>query len=259
MTSIRTEAEELAMQEKIEAISEEYADLLILQYRGKPKARATIKTLIKHALLDGIMFDLEYILNIEKAKGFWLDIVGRIVGVDRSYPGVDWNRGVFFSLGGAAVINDSNCEGFRRYGEVKEGTFVNSKDTLGSTVALDDDNYRDLIKLKIAQNNSNHSVTGIQKILYRFFGDRIIFTKDAPMSMVYFIEPDRTALLVRVAAQKDVLPRPLCVDLKYVISGTTFFSFGGTNVINDKTCEGFRRYGEVRNGQFLTSESILKV
>ena len=60
------------------------SDLMIWQYRGKPKARATISAIqfeTDRAFLSAVEFG--QMLNIDTATGFALDLVGRHVGVTR--------------------------------------------------------------------------------------------------------------------------------------------------------------------------------
>ena len=61
-----------------------YSNLLIMEYHGKPKAKATIETTV--ALLpDDIIQEVIEGFNIETAVGKQLDILGEYVGVDRYY------------------------------------------------------------------------------------------------------------------------------------------------------------------------------
>ena len=69
-------------------VQEYYANLLILQYRNKPKARDTIKIAANLFLSDGLVFQLEDLLDIDKAKGAWLDLIGKLVGAPRNVQNV---------------------------------------------------------------------------------------------------------------------------------------------------------------------------
>ena len=61
-----------------------YSNLLIMQYHGKPKAKATIEKTV--ALLpDDIIQDAINGFDIQTAVGKQLDILGEYVGVDRYY------------------------------------------------------------------------------------------------------------------------------------------------------------------------------
>lgn len=64
-----------------------YADLLIIQYRSKPKANATIKTMVGIILQNGILQDVLNAFNPETCVGKQQDILGKWIGVDRYYLG----------------------------------------------------------------------------------------------------------------------------------------------------------------------------
>ena len=64
-----------------------YADLLIIQYRGKTKATNTIKTLVEIILQNGILLDVLNAFNPETCVGKQQDILGKWIGVDRYYLG----------------------------------------------------------------------------------------------------------------------------------------------------------------------------
>lgn len=62
---------------------EYYANLLILQYREKPKAFATIEALVDPVIMDQLPIDVQNAFDIETAEGVQLDIIGKYVGVSR--------------------------------------------------------------------------------------------------------------------------------------------------------------------------------
>jgi hypothetical protein len=64
-----------------------YADLLIIQYRSKPKANATIKLMVEIILQNGILLDVFDAFNPETCIGKQQDILGKWVGIDRYYLG----------------------------------------------------------------------------------------------------------------------------------------------------------------------------
>lgn len=60
-----------------------YANLLILQYIGKPKAYATVKAFVTPALIDKLALSVQAAFEISSAVGDQLDILGSLVGVQR--------------------------------------------------------------------------------------------------------------------------------------------------------------------------------
>ncbi len=60
-----------------------YADLLILQYRGKPNAYATIQTLVGPMIMDRLPLLVQAAFAIDTAVGVQLDVLGKYAGVQR--------------------------------------------------------------------------------------------------------------------------------------------------------------------------------
>lgn len=60
------------------------SSLLIIQYHGKQKARATIEALAKMFPVD-LMFAVRDAFDIDTATGKALDVLGKYVGVSRNY------------------------------------------------------------------------------------------------------------------------------------------------------------------------------
>lgn len=61
-----------------------YADLLIIQYRGKPKAQAMVQALAREALCDNLALAVQNAFGLDGAVGAQLDIVGKYAGVVRN-------------------------------------------------------------------------------------------------------------------------------------------------------------------------------
>lgn len=67
-----------------EAIRNYYADLLILQYLGKPKAYAHMQTLAEPVLMDQLPDQVQNAFDINTAVGVQLDILGKYCGATRT-------------------------------------------------------------------------------------------------------------------------------------------------------------------------------
>lgn len=61
-----------------------YSNLLIMEYHNKPKAKSTIEASVE-LLPDDLILEVINGFDLETAVGKQLDIIGTIVGVDRSY------------------------------------------------------------------------------------------------------------------------------------------------------------------------------
>jgi len=80
-----------------------YADLLIVQYRGKPKARSMIGAIVDQMLMNQLPDRLESAFDLETAVGKQLDILGSRLGVTRN---------VFLRNGDPITLDDDD---FRTY------------------------------------------------------------------------------------------------------------------------------------------------
>ena len=82
-----------------------YVDRLALQYRGLPKASATIAILLKQAVADFMAEDLAEAFNLDTAVGPQLDILAKYIGVPRrsNVPGTIEYFGYALVAGGGSV------------------------------------------------------------------------------------------------------------------------------------------------------------
>ncbi|MGL5113585.1 MAG: DUF2612 domain-containing protein [Flavobacterium sp.] len=237
----------------VEDLANYYANLLIIQYASKEKAVATIKGNATILAIDNIEFDVSAGFDLNTAVGKQLDIIGKWVGIDRSYKGGLIPENVFGMVRYGQDRNGTGQRGFKRYGEDKAGFFLTYEDTAGENLLTDED-YRILLKLQIVSNNSECTHKSIDEQLYQFFGDTVIASTANQMDITYFINVDNRAGLISVILEKNALPVPLAVKVKAI----TYFNepyFGfvryGTDVISGTLKTGFKRYGEDRAGRTL--------
>ena len=71
-----------------EEIAQYYADLLILQYKEKAKAYATVEKTVQPMIMDQLPVAVQNAYSIETAIGVQLDVLGKYVGVSRSGYGL---------------------------------------------------------------------------------------------------------------------------------------------------------------------------
>lgn len=130
----------------------------------------------------------------------------------------------------------------------------------GAVTLLSDDEYRLLLKLKIACNTSDYSHKNIDESLYEIFGVRVRMDSIGNMEMTYFV-PSQSINVIQAAIEKNVLPKPMGVDLSYVIEyGKNFFAFCSyeNQVAVYKT--GFRDYNNPdKEGETFTYNKRIEV
>lgn len=66
-----------------EELIDYYANLLIIQYYDKAKARAMIETVVTPVIMDQIPLDVQDAFDLDTAEGVQLDVLGKYVGVTR--------------------------------------------------------------------------------------------------------------------------------------------------------------------------------
>lgn len=167
----------MAYETETQNVQNYYSNLLILQYRNKPKASATIKLGAGVYLADGLIFELNDILDLETQTGAQLDLIGQILGCPRIIYGLILSDKWFtFEKTGAYGYSDKSA--------LSEGYWKQYKNSTGSSFALEDSDYRQLLKFKAAYNIRKGSWGDLDELYYRFFGSsiEIINTKDCSVA-----------------------------------------------------------------------------
>lgn len=159
-----------------EEIIQKYIDLLILQYREKDKARATIGTMVEPVIMNQLPSQVLNAYDPLTAIGVQLDVIGKYVGVSR-------------------VGN-----------------------TLNGPVTLDDDDYRQLIKMVIIKNNSGSSLATIQSLLSANFPSQIFCSDNQTMGLNYvLVNSLGTDDLLEIIVTGGYLPKPMGVQVSATI------------------------------------------
>lgn len=240
-------------------LTDYYANLLIIQYNGKPKASASIDSMAKSLLASEVSFDVRDGYDIDTAVGVQLDVLGKYADIDRFYYSYEFTDDYFGfadanNMGGVSAniigFDDANAPD-------KAGAFLSSDDVISNNLVLSDDVYRQLIKLRIIQNNSTHDNKSISDALFEFFGTNIIMNDNQDMTITYLVG-DASNPLVQVALQKEVFPKPIGVGMQ-VIGGTEFFGFGDASNLTGVSdyVVGFNdaTSGLIKDGGFLNANS----
>lgn len=243
----------------VDTLVEYYSNLLIVQYHNKPKAKAMIELLVREMLAEGIAFQVQEGYNLDTAVGKQLDIIGKYVGIDRFYQSQDLHDYFSFTFYDEAVI-PADKWGFSDYADydlVFENGTLNYNSVLVNNFSLNDDDYRTLIRLKIIQNNSNHSHQSIDDALFRFFGSTVRADSQGDMHMIYFV-PSNMTQIIQAAIAKKVLPRPMGVGVLYIAQSNTFFGFGTYDYGVTPLITGFTTYADYASklGETLKYDDI---
>lgn len=235
-----------------EAVKDYYANLLILQYRSKPKARETVKIGADIYLGDGLIFQLQDILDIDKAQGAQLDIIGKILDCPRIVQGV-YNDLKFFQF-----HIDETSLGFSTIGDPVNASFKTIENYNKSEYSLPDEDYRFLLKFKAAVNVMRGSEAGIDEALWNVFNGDVILKNNQDLTITYIIS-DRHTLAVLAAKNLGYYRAPEGVGANFILKvpdPMAIFGFNQKGIIN-KTVAGFSTKNQKRNGTFLTKQNLV--
>lgn len=193
-----------------EDIKEYYANLLILQYRNKRKARETIKLWVDLFLCDGLILQLPDILDLDKASGECLDIIGKILGCPREVQGlvVDKNYFHFYKPPeGGTVFSQL---GFSTVDIPRKGSFKTIANSNLSLYELDNDNYRVLLKIKAVANVLRGTMADIDNALKFVFGNKAMMRNNKNLTIDYIIATNNP-IAIQAASLKGYFKAPMGV------------------------------------------------
>jgi len=254
----------MADAQTVQDVIDYYINLLIIQYNNKPKARATIQLVIDKLFASGIILDVRDAYSIETAVGVQLDVLGMYVGVNRFFT-VNDPRDYFAFTDYVEVDPDAEDKfGLTDYASFEDFQYngtMNYKSIVSVDNRLSDDDFRVVIKLKILQNNINHSHKSIDDGMFRYFGDDVRPDSIGDMQMYYFISENVTAVIL-ASLTKNILPRPMGVGLALIenVSGKFFGYSTYANGVGEHT-QGFSDYSDygTKEGKHLVYNQIMVV
>lgn len=190
-----------------------YSDLLMWQYRTKPKAVNTVKCIENEfkSSFAGLL-QLMNVLNIEEAQGVNLDLVGKHVGQFRVVNGYQVLK--FFGFLGSPI-----ALGFSR-ARKGGGEWYRARSPLSKTVVLADEDYRFLIKCRILKNYQSGTLSNIYEACLFIFGQGCSVIDNEDMTISVSIPNKNMTNFKRFAIEHlDILPRQCGVRIHYVIKG----------------------------------------
>lgn len=191
----------MANEQDIQSVENYYADLLIIQYRNKPKARATIKLGADLYMADGLIFDLNNVLDIDTAVGAQLDLIGKILGCNRNIYGMTLNID-FFSFEKVDAFGYSDADG------LSDGYWKQYRNSIGTVYSLPDDVYRTLLKFKAIYNVRRGSTKFMNEMYWRIFGSEVEMVNNQDLTVTYNV-PTSHSVAVEAAIFLNYLEPPL--------------------------------------------------
>ncbi|MCX8682420.1 DUF2612 domain-containing protein [Gilliamella sp. B2889] len=212
---------------------------IIWQYRTKPKALGTIRAI--YAETDNTfknVVQLADILNIDDAKGYALDLVGKHVGVSRVLPTAIAKK--YFGW-----LEDDTALSFN------VGEFYRNGDALHASVVLNDNDYRFFIKARITKNYQTGEISNIVNSIKFVIGKHGNIIDSQNMTMNVLVNSDQLSSLTFYAISKmDILARPVGVMYQFIVLiNNEPFGFSHDNVSFGFNLGKFVRLQEIGTSQ----------
>jgi len=247
---------------ELESTIDYYTSLLIIQYNQLEKARATVALHVRTLLSDNIASQVQDGYNLDNAVGVQLDVLGKYIGLDRFYSSIN-ELGDFFGMTSYETLGTDTTVGMTDYANYNtdSGGFLAYNSLIASNT-LNDDDYRFMLRLRIVQNNSNHSNGEIDDGLFSFFSTDLILSDTKKMNIFYFVTGSKLNLAV-IAFVKGVLPRPMGVGIGGLIKRDKkmfgFTNYNATTISSKLT--GFTNYtdGFTKEGEILTYDKVISL
>lgn len=193
-----------------------YSNLIIYQYAKKPKALGTINAYLGEA--DRIIENLTDLINqwdIDQARAYSLDIIGRRVGVSRTLP-------AFVSKGYLGYLGSV---GGRPWGE---GIWYRKGESTGGSLMLTDEDYRFLIRAKIFKNFQNGTLDYVLNAMQSLLSEDANIQDNYDMTATIFLPIESlNPLQTYMIQMMDILPRPMGVMYTYTNASGKEFGFNG--------------------------------
>ena len=154
-----------------------YQDLITSEHRGKPKYLATVTALLQASndIFECGIYIDDY-FDLDEAVGAQEDVLGQIVGQSRNMP---------FEL-----------------------------ITTGEST-LNNEDYRVLLKAKIAKNLWKGGIADLEETWLNLFGDRIKIKDNQDMTIEVMLTDVPTVAVQELILRGQVVPKPQSVGLKY--------------------------------------------
>lgn len=168
-------------------IQKYYADLLILEYIGKPRAYEMIYEFVAPFIMDQLPTTVQNAFCVGTST-----IAGTV------YPGAIGNQ----------------LDVLAKYSGVTRSGYG----LTGNPITLSDLDFTRLIQMAIIRNNSGSSLATIQNLIHMYFANEIFVYDSANMQMSYLITSAAGTIdLVELFVTEGLLPKPMGVLLSSII------------------------------------------
>ncbi|MCX5794966.1 MAG: DUF2612 domain-containing protein [Elusimicrobia bacterium] len=185
-----------------------YASLLIIQYRMKPKAQATVVLMAAEAIADQLFSAVRDGFDVLTAVGAQLDILARYVGAQRGLYGLDLSK-TWFSMPLSTDADHDTVPGFATVDTSPvQQYFITVPDFNVLTTELNDGELSLLIQYLAAVASCDYALATVDAICMAFFGAGVTVTDNGDMTMTYTYAADLPNGLFHIVNYIHKLPKP---------------------------------------------------
>lgn len=206
-----------------------YKNLIILQYAQLPKATAEIDLVTSEfERIYNFVKSFETEFDLDYASGHRLDLIGKIVGIDRIVE-----EGYVKKYFGFA----DNPNAFT-FGQAP--LFDKFKDVGYSRTELDDNQFRFFIRAKITKNivhavMTSDEVVSLQDAIQFLFDYKAYVLDNKDMTLTLYVDASFNFDDIRILQSEDLIPSPQGVGYKVIIKYHNDGTFGFSDNPNSKT------------------------
>lgn len=216
-------------------IINQYILFLIKQYYEKPKANAEIRNLLYDwQSIGDFVRDFGENFDIDNAEGSVLDLIGRIVGLQRQVNDV-------VPITYFGFDNNPNSAGFWSITTptAESATFYRAGQQEYTPYQLQDPEYRNFLKIKIAKNTCSPYLvsdekTSLQQVVFDAFDGRAYVVDNKDQTLSLYVSPAVSDDELRLILNLDILPRPITFSYRVIIQAEPGETFGFSNNPNSK-------------------------
>jgi len=217
----------------VSAFTDAYIGLLIKQYWEQPNARAEIdlQAATWETVRDGIAA-FQDAFDLDLAIGAQLDILGRIVGQDRTIPFILDKIAFGFSF-------NPNARGFdSKFATIANvAPFYSKFEPVYTDLELNDSDMRLLIKARIAHNTGlpflvTDAGTSMREVVATAFGGLAYIVDNKDMSLTLYVDPSIDSARIVAIRDLGLLPKPQGVQYASIVYAEVGATFGFSNNAN---------------------------
>lgn len=190
-----------------------YQRLLIVQYRMRPKAAATVAALVAGVVADAIYTQVRDAFDLATAIGKQLDFIGKLRGVTRYFFTLNVTK-VFLPLVDYDDPNAGTYPGVADYDDAVQppSTYTMTYEDFVSNTLTDGD-FRRVIMFLAAVHSCDYSYSTLDSICYNFFIGNVNLKITGNMAITYQHLTSDTDDLFAIVKNMGLLPAPAGVSV----------------------------------------------